>query len=213
MKPVFHMLARSAPLLLVLPLAAGLGGCTMASNRSLTSVHQPVVSHTALALDLATTPDGLPAYEQKRLADWFDALALHYGDQVTIDDPAQNPRTRAAVRALVAAHGLVLGSQPVNAAAGAPGLLRVNVVRAVANVPGCPDWSSNVEANLRNATSTNYGCATNSNLAAMIANPDDLLHGATDTGNTRTATSDKAIASYRAAKPTGEGGLKKTSGN
>ena len=32
-------------------------------------------------------------------------------------------------------------------------------------------------SNRRSATGTNYGCAINSNLAAMIANPDDLVHG------------------------------------
>jgi pilus assembly protein CpaD len=51
----------------------------------------------------------------------------------------------------------------------------------------------------------------NSNLAAMVADPEHLLHGAQGTGETVVLTSSKAIDSYRVAKPTGELGLKQTS--
>jgi len=47
-----------------------------------------------------------------------------------------------------------------------------------ASVHGCPDWSSQ-NTDSAAGTDSNYGCATNSNLAAMIANPQDLVHGAT----------------------------------
>jgi pilus assembly protein CpaD len=78
-------------------------------------------------------------------------------------------------------------------------------------VPGCPDWSAKSDVNVRNATSTNYGCAINSNLAAMVANPEHLLKGAENTGSTTVMTSSKAIDSYREAPPTGEKGLKQES--
>ncbi len=74
-------------------------------------------------------------------------------------------------------------------------------------VPHCPDWSAQSEVNLKNATYPNYGCAVNANLAAMIADPMDLIRGASDTGYTETMTASKAIASYREARPTGERGL------
>ena len=77
-------------------------------------------------------------------------------------------------------------------------------------MPGCPDWRSQTETNLVNATSPNYGCATNSNLAAMIANPDELLHGAQN-GDTNTARrSTKANNAYVFAVPSGAGGALKS---
>jgi pilus assembly protein CpaD len=55
---------------------------------------------------------------------------------------------------------------------------------------------------------SNYGCAVNANLAAMVANPEDLVHGreGSGVGDARTAT--KAVETYRNATPTGTQGLK-----
>ena len=52
----------------------------------------------------------------------------------------------------------------------------------VAFVPNCPNWSDTTGGE-RETQSSNFGCATNSNLAAMIANPIDLIHGRTDPAN------------------------------
>ena len=61
-----------------------------------------------------------------------------------------------------------------------------------------------------NATSSNYGCATNANFAAMVANPEDLITGQKGSGETVVMSSTKAIDSYREQKPTGEDGLKES---
>ncbi|NOU03953.1 MAG: pilus assembly protein CpaD, partial [Novosphingobium sp.] len=49
------------------------------------------------------------------------------------------------------------------------------------------------------------------NLAAMVADPEHLLKGATGNGSTTVMSSTKAIDSYRKAPPTGENGIKQTS--
>ena len=114
--------------------------------------------------------------------------------------------------ALAARHGLLVSDDaPVTAGTIAPGAARVVVSRSTATVPGCPDWSTKSDTNLNNATYSNYGCATNSNMAAMVADPEHLLHGATGTGETVVMSSSKAISSYREQKPTGEKGLKQNS--
>ena len=194
---------------LTLALGAGLAGC--ATNRSLESIHQPIVSRNNYTLDVSTYGGALPLPEQRRLAGWFDALDLRYGDRVSVDDPSGSEGTREAVAALAARHGLLVNSDaPVTAGPIAPGTARVVVSRSTATVPGCPDWSAKSDVNLNNATYSNYGCATNSNLAAMVADPEHLLHGATGTGETVVMSSSKAISSYREQKPTGEKGLKES---
>jgi pilus assembly protein CpaD len=55
--------------------------------------------------------------------------------------------------------------------------LRVVVERYVASAPDCPDWSRISWANFDNLTSTNLGCATSADLAAMVADPHDLVTG------------------------------------
>ena len=81
------------------------------------------------------------------------------------------------------------------------------ITRSNASVPGCPDWSASSDMNYTNGTSPGYGCSVNSNLAAMVANPEDLLEGQTGTGETVVATGTRAIRTYREAEPTGAQGL------
>ena len=111
-----------------------------------------------------------------------------------LDDPLQSGATRGAVEGLVARHGLLLGPDaPVTPGYVNAGTVRVVVSRTKATVPGCPDWSANSDVNLDNATSSNYGCATNSNLAAMVANPEHLIKGDAARGDTVVMSSTKAI--------------------
>ncbi len=198
-----------------LALSLALGGCagmTAKNNNMIESIHQPVVERTNYTLDLATGSGGLSVPEQRRLANWFEALDLRYGDRIAIDDPLSSGATRAAVEAVAARHGILLSEgAPVTPGYVNAGTARVVVSRSIATVPGCPDWSKNSEFALMNETSSNFGCAVNGNLAAMVANPEDLVRGASMTGQTTVMSSNKAIDTYREAKPTGSGGLKETS--
>jgi pilus assembly protein CpaD len=203
--------ALGAALTLSLGLAlAGCGG--MPTNKSLNSVHQPVVERTNYSLDLNSGSGGLSLPEQRRLAGWFEAMDLRYGDRISIDDPMASSNTRAAVDAVASRFGMLVGeSNPALAGAVSAGTVRVFITRSSATVPGCPDWSAKSDANLSNGASSNYGCAVNSNFAAMVADPEHLLKGADSTGRTVVMSSTKAIDSYRKAEPTGEKGLKQES--
>ncbi|MEY4238328.1 MAG: hypothetical protein RL339_929 [Pseudomonadota bacterium] len=188
-------------------LLAGCGG--MPQNTQLESIHQPVVSRTNYTLDVTTNPGGLSLPEARRLAGWFEAMDLRYGDRISIDDPLSSGATRAAVEAVAGRFGLLVSdTAPVTPGMVNAGSARIVVTRTTAQVPGCPDWSAKSDTNFKNGTSSNYGCASNANLAAMVADPEHLLKGAASTGRTVVMSSNKAIESYRDAKPTGEGGLK-----
>jgi pilus assembly protein CpaD len=205
-----HRAAGAALALSLGLLTAGCGG--MPNNRSLESLHQPVVQRSLYTLDLTTGPGGLSYSEQQRLTGWFEAMGLRYGDRVMLDDPLQSSATRSAIEATAGRYGLLLGTDaPVTPGYVNASTVRVVVSRSKAHVPGCPDWSANSDTNLANATSSNYGCSTNSNLAAMVANPEHLIQGDSSRSDTVVSSSTKAIGSYRDAKPTGEGGLKETS--
>jgi pilus assembly protein CpaD len=198
-----------------LGLLLALSGCGgIPTNRSLSSLRQPVVSHTTFALDVITGPAGLSNGEAKRLDGWFDAMNLRYGDRIALDDPLKSEGTLAAVARVVSRHGLELAREvPVSEGMVGAGTARVIITRALATVPGCPNWSGQNENNFNNATSPNFGCAVNSNLAAMVANPDHLLAGVRGASQTVVMSSNKAIDAYRAAKPSGDGGsaVKKSS--
>ncbi len=195
-------------------LSTALGACAggIPTNRGLESIHQPVVARTNYTLDVTTGPGGMSIPEQSRLSGWFEAMDLRYGDRIAIDDPLSSGATRAAVEAVAGRYGLLVGDQaPVTQGYVNAGTARIVVTRSTASVPGCPDWHGATDFNPNNATSPNFGCATNGNIAAMVANPEHLLHGDDTGGETTVMSSTKAIDSYRAATPTGERGLKAAS--
>lgn len=204
---------RSAGAALALSLAFALAGCGgIPTNTSLESIHQPVVENVNYTFDVTTGPGGLSLPEQRRLSGWFEAMDLRYGDRISIDDPMSSGATREAVEALASRYGLLVSDDaPQTAGYVTAGNARIVVTRAKATVPGCPDWSSNSDANPLNATSAGYGCAVNGNIAAMVANPEHLIRGAKGDSQTVIMSSTKAIESYREQKPTGEGGLKSVS--
>ena len=102
---------------------------------------------------------------------------------------------------------LVSAGAPVTAGAVAPGVVRVVVARTVASVPNCPNWSTPSSPNYNNKTMPNFGCGVNSNLAAMVANPEDLVHGREGSGVGDAMTASKAVGAYRSQEPTGKKGL------
>ena len=197
--------------LMALPLAA----CNPAVNRGVESVHQPVVGHDTYTYDVQPGPDGgLSASEARRLEDWFASIGLGYGDQVAIvTDAYYSPELREGIADVVARHGMLVGEDSSAAAGAAPsGSVRMVVRRATARVPGCPDWSSKQETESQLGTTSNFGCGVNGNLAAMVANPEDLVRGQSSASDLRTATSNRAISTYREKTPTGSGDLKSLSG-
>lgn len=206
------MMHQHATAILALSLALGLSGCGgMATNRMVESVNQPVVEKTNYVLDLNTGPGGLSLPEQRRLAGWFDAMGLHYGDKIFIDDPLASGGTRAAVEAVASRYGMLLtDGAPVTEGYVNAGTARVVVVRATASVPNCPNWGTNSDANYANATSKNYGCSVNSNLAAMMADPEHLVKGVQGSGQTTIMSATKAIDVFR-EKPAKAGEVTQTS--
>lgn len=180
------------------------------NNPSITSVHEPVVQRTDYVIDLATQGSGVPQTELGRLDAWFESLDLRYGDRISVDTGAgySNPAAQQDVARVADAYGMLLSEgAPLTAGAVAPGSVRVVVSRSAATVPGCPLWNSS-EIGGRLTTAPNYGCAVNSNLAAMIADPGDLVIGRSGDPSIDAATAAKAIRAYRSKAPTGAGELK-----
>lgn len=185
-----------------------LGGCMGTQNRGVESVHQPVVDRTSYALDLATRGGALAPGEDYRLAGWMEGMHVGFGDRIAIDDPGgYAPTAHEQVAGVVARYGLLLSTDtPVTGAPVAQGAVRVIVSRMRASVPGCPDWSRDSSTELDQHTSSNFGCAVNSNLAAMVARPDDLVRGTEAGSVVDPALTSKAIDNYRKRTATGATG-------
>ena len=187
--------------------ALTLGGCGTI-NRGVDTVYQPVVSRSDYAFDVQLTPNGLAPGEAQRIAGWLASMRLHYGDHVALDNP--NPYGGAAageVAAIASRYGMMLDPHaPATSAPLGAGMARVVVTRTVATVPGCPDYSRSGSTEFAASTSSNYGCASQASLAAMVADPLDLVRGQPGTELFDGKASGRAIDAYRKAVPTGGGG-------
>lgn len=194
------------PALALLAPALLLAGCA-GYNGGLDSVHQPIVSRQDLTLDLQADGGRLAPGEDRRLAEWMAAMNLRYGDRIAIDDGADGSTGRSDVAAAAGRYGLLLADRaPATGKPDRPDIVRVVLTRTSAAVPGCPDYTHPSGATADASTSSNFGCATAANLAAMIADPADLVRGAPGAPTADPTTITKAIGAYRTAAPSGAGG-------
>lgn len=196
---------------LLIALGTALAGCQTAGQtdnpaRGIAPVNVPVVTSADYVFDAAARGGSLAPGEGDRLNGWFQGLGLGYGDTIYVDGYA--PAAHSQVAAIAGRYGMMVSpGAPVTAGVVQPGFVRVVVARRRAVVPGCPNWSVGSGPDWDNKTMSNFGCSVNSNLAAEIANPEDLIHGRSSGGVTDTVAATRAIEMYRKKEPTGSGGL------
>ncbi|HEY6047482.1 MAG TPA: CpaD family pilus assembly lipoprotein [Sphingomicrobium sp.] len=194
--------------LILIALASALSACHTPdmADTGVAAVNVPVVTSTDYVFEAAAPDGGLAPGETDRLNGWFQGLGLGYGDSIYVDGPYA--AARGQVAAVAAQYGMeVLAGAPVTAGLVQPGSVRVVVSRRRAVVPFCPNWSVPSQPNYSNRNMSNYGCGVNANIAAMVANPEDLLHGREGSGVDDTRTAAKAVIFYRSSPPTGTKGL------
>jgi pilus assembly protein CpaD len=194
--------------IILIALASSLAACNTPgpTNTGVASVNVPVVTSADYVFD-ASAPDGaLAPGEADRLNGWFQGLGIGYGDTIYVDG-AYADAARGQVSAIAGQYGMMVSAgAPVTTGAVRPGSVRVVVSRRRATVPNCPNWSVASQPNYDNRTMSNFGCGVNSNIAAMVANPEDLIHGREATGVDINAAA-RAVQFYRSTPPTGTKGL------
>ena len=177
----------------------------------LSAVNVPVVTSANYVFDAAAPGGTLASGESDRLNGWFQGLDLGYGDTVYVDG-GYAPGARSQVAVIAGRYGMIVTpGAPVTAGPVRPGSVRVVVARRRAFVPNCPNWSRPSQPDWNNQSMSNYGCSVNSNLAAMIADPQDLIHGREAAPVTDAVAAARAVDMYRTKPMTGAGGLQSVS--
>jgi pilus assembly protein CpaD len=199
-----NMVRKSALLLLAtLGACAPVGRPADLADQGVETVNIPVVSSTNFVFDAAAPGGTMGPADVARLDGWFQGLGLTYGDSIYVDG-GYAPGARNQVAALAGRYGMLLSAgAPITAGMVPAGSVRVVVARRRASVPGCPNWSRASEPDFANRQLSNFGCATNSNLAAEIADPEDLVHGREGLATVDPMTSSKAVNLYRSQPPSG----------
>jgi len=205
-------MARKSALIVI---AAALTACQHVPydqpDRGLEAVNVPVVTRSDYSLDVAAPDGSLASSEAARLDAWFRSLQLGYGDTIYVEGPYSDA-ARNDVARVAGQYGLLLSAgAPVTQGEIPPGSVRVVVSRTRAEVPNCPNWSVPASPNYNNRTMSNHGCAVSSNMAAMIANPEDLIHGREGNPYVDADAATRGVGVYYSTPPTGKEGLKSIS--
>lgn len=196
-----------------------LRACVATAALSLAACSTPASNGPEQAFDLDTR---YPISVQPRMM----SLALPYNGQAALDQNTGGQLSRFAEDYLTHGSGSIGVSGPNNAASNlvveslleigvvrtqimvgpntsgaANNDIRVTYIRYVAEVPPCGDWSTNLAITASNTRPPNFGCATQHNIAAMVADPRDLV--APDTSGQADAQRRLTILErYRAGEPT-----------
>jgi pilus assembly protein CpaD len=116
-------------------------------------------------------------------ADRVRSFLAEQGDpgnlRVTLTAIGQQPdASLRAVEDFLVASGLRrLHIARMDGTAAGPGGVEIMADRYVASPPACPDWSRANIVDGSNMNSSNFGCATSTNLVKMVADPRDLVIG------------------------------------
>jgi pilus assembly protein CpaD len=184
-----------AALLAVLLTGTMVGGCWKQGPRfdapftlaNAAERHPIKVSQGEATLDLAVYRGsrGLDRTQKGQLYGFLQEYSARGTTRLVVKAPTGGPNETAAMRAYDDVRGVMRQAgidprgvtlEPYFAGGDPYAPLRVSFLRFVAEGPDCPDWSENLARDPQNMPWPNKGCATQRNLAAVVANPEDLLY-------------------------------------
>ncbi len=207
-----HERIRAAALVGLFSALLAIGGCASPTNGDVATINPdklfPVTAAPAfktLELSFGTPSGGLLPQDETRFDGFVQAYLARGNGSISISVP-KGPGSTEAIRYFgerLAAMGVPRSSILVGARTLHDGDPRVELafITYKADAPACGDWSKNVADTASNLPMPNFGCANEHNLAAMVADPRDLVEprnmGPSDA--TRRST---VLDNYEAGKPT-----------
>jgi len=175
---------RRRRILISLALTLCVGGCQtprQPANMDLTTEtpNQVQVSLVKLTHTVRFAPGDITpnSAEVGALNDFLAQGGIARGDAVLVERHAGalDDKRMARLTAALARQGLTTDIALTDTVA--PGEMRLTVQHYVASVPNCPNWTKPPGNDFANTLPSDYGCAVATNLAAMVADPRDLLVG------------------------------------
>lgn len=174
-------------------MALALSGCAGVFNGAEQAMYSPRVTHpitveretTSLNIDVARGQIAMSPSDRAQVEAFAQRYRAKGHGMVTIATPSGAPNSGAAASIVsdirIALMDAGIPKDAINytpyeapsAQVNAPVL--VSYARYVAKASPCGDWSDSYSQMPDNTAPANFGCATQSNLAAMVADPADLL--------------------------------------
>jgi pilus assembly protein CpaD len=165
--------------------ASVLGGCAPYPKASWTPVEAPVANQvrwteSSHVVRFTAGDAGLSPGERGRLDAFLGRIGPESQDRVFLlsGESALDSRRATSVREHLI--GQQIAGRQIGAgmaADDAPDAIKIVIGRYIVVPPSCPNWSKPSGGDANNRNSSNFGCATATNLGAMVADPGDLVAG------------------------------------
>jgi len=164
---------------IVLPLMLGLAACVAEYSKSEAPDTLRVDgANSRRELAFGTGSASLAPGELRKLDGWVlggnirpaDRVEVAAGGPPGLAEQRAGAISRELLRYGIVTQTLVIDGVPANRAI-------VSVGRYAVTLPTCPNWSQSQSYDFTNAFTSNYGCATATNLGLMVASPGDLVSG------------------------------------
>lgn len=138
---------------------------------------------TELDLVVSSRATGLNSIQRAQVDEFLGQWRHNGTGKITIAAPSGSANEGAAytaaaeVRDIAQAKGIPGHAVTFTAysAGGGKPPVKISYLTYVAEGPTCGDWSKNLAEDPQNVAYADYGCTSQHNLAAMIANPRDLI--------------------------------------
>ena len=164
--------------------------------------NHPIViapSNQSLRLPFSAPEAGLLPEDAARLEAFVDAY-MHQGNGAISVSAPQGPDANAAlsyfgerlVQMGVPRSRILVGTRDV---AGEDRRVEIAFVGYSAHTDACGDWSADLAETHANDTAPNFGCSVQQNIAAMVANPRDVL-GPEDMGSSDATRRSDVMGKY-----------------
>jgi pilus assembly protein CpaD len=165
------------------------------------------------SVQFAKTSALLGKAEKSQLNRFLTRVGRGQGVKITITAPALSDSKLLQKREMILANylrqrGFVVAlGQPKPSPRSKINNVQVTVGRHIVKTPTCPDWSKPATGDPANRITSNFGCATATNLGLMIADPGVLVHGTDELGPADGEAVARGISKYRkdAVKKPGTG--------
>jgi pilus assembly protein CpaD len=196
--------------------AALVSGCAMVNGpeHAMTYAERhPITVDTqvvTMTIDVSAAEGDLSSLDRSRLRAFADAYLTNGHGPLSITVPASShgdrlaERRAAAIRSHLNEAGVDWSQLPAStyALGNASGRqIILSYTHYVATASACGDFSGQLMRDYRNLRTVNFGCATQNNLAAMVADPRDLVTPA-DSAPPDAQARIRALRAYRAGEVT-----------
>ncbi len=141
---------------------------------------------TTLSIKVARGSYGMSPHQRAQVVSFLERYRgiAEGNSRLVIEAPSGSSNEVAAMQAVAEIRSLMseigfkqsdVNIEAVQSAGDASAPIRISYLRYVAEGPQCGKWPTNLSSTYDNTVYPNMGCATQANLAAMIANPADLV--------------------------------------